>query len=69
MEYTKEQLKDIIANIDADYYIATDKPETVDSFLRDMGYFVPMKDIKSVVTELRTKDAYFIKLAKNLVKA
>ena len=65
MEYTDEQLKDIIANIDADVYIARNEPETVDSFLRDMGYFVLMAKIKSIVNILR-KDAYFTKLAKDI---
>ena len=65
MEYTDEQLKDIIANIDADVYIARNEPETVDSFLRDMGYFIPMKKIESTVKALQ-KDPYFAKLAKQL---
>lgn len=65
MELTNEQLKDIIANIDADVYIVQRQYATVDTYLRDMGYFIPMKDIKVAVNEL-TKDVYFVQLAKQL---
>lgn len=56
-----EQLKDIIANNDMDIAIINNQPETVDSWLRDMGHFVPMKDIKKALRQLRA-DAYYSRL-------
>lgn len=63
MDLTTAQLKDTIANMDADFYIIRKEYATVDGYLRDMGYFVPMKDIKSAVDTLN-KDPYYTFLAK-----
>lgn len=67
MELTFDQLKDTIANIDADVYVVRREYATVDSFLRDMGYIVPLADIKRAVDALVSSDPYFKKLAKTIL--
>lgn len=62
MEYNKEQVKDIVANIDADVYIARNETKTVAEFVKDMGYNISMKKIEAAVKELQ-KDPYFKMLA------
>lgn len=64
-QLTTSELKDTIANMDADVYIVRKEYATVDSYLRDMGHFVPMKDIKTAVDAL-TNDPYFKLMAKRI---
>lgn len=58
---TTTQIQDIIANNDMDVAIINNQPETVDSYLRDMGHFIPMEDIKIALAALRS-DSYYAPL-------
>lgn len=68
MQYTKEQLKDIVANIDADYYIVKGDVESVCEMLEEAGYDKgwDSMDVDAVIAELQ-KDPYFKKLAEKWV--
>ena len=60
----KADLKEVIANIDADVCIVRKEYDTVDSYLRDAGYFCSKKQIKTAVDELR-RDPYYSRLIKS----
>jgi len=59
------QLKNIIANSDMDIAVVHKQYETVDSYLRDMGHFISIEDIMSVVDDLQS-DPYFSRMKANL---
>lgn len=66
MNLTQTQLKDIIANCDADYYIIRKQYSMIDSVIREQGYFVEVAKIKRAVNSLVKNDIYFKRMAENL---
>lgn len=53
------QLKDIIANNDMDEAIIEKEYHTIDAYLRDMGYYCRMSEIKKAVNDLVKNDRYY----------
>lgn len=67
MNLTQTQLKDIIANCDADYYIIRKEYATVEEFIKNEGFEVESSAVKRAVNSLVKNDTYFKRMAQNLV--
>lgn len=69
MEYTingKEELKDIVANMDADVYIIRGDVETIVGWLEMSDYVgFTTKEVEEVVKDLQ-KDPFIVKLAQTV---